>query len=224
MITRNLNILRDDIRRKCIEIGRHPESITLVAVSKTYPVEAIKEAVAAGQRDFGENRPQEMRDKSLLVQEDVLWHFIGNLQKNKVKYVVPVAELIHSVDSEPLLYEIEKNAAKLGKVQNILLEVKTSFEESKSGICTHEELSRLAAYCGASQHVHLKGLMTMAPFVEDEQIVRNSFRTLSEHREHLIRQGFDLPVLSMGMSGDYHIALEEGATHLRIGTSIFGAR
>ncbi|MFA6025999.1 MAG: YggS family pyridoxal phosphate-dependent enzyme, partial [Ignavibacteriaceae bacterium] len=224
MIKENLNRVRDEIAEKCVKIGRNPAEIRLIAVSKTYGYEFVLEAKNCGQRDFGENWSQELVEKYDLVPEDVSWHFIGHLQTNKAKYVVPRAEFIHSVDSLKLTKEISKTAQKHNKVQNILLEIKTSEEATKHGLTSEEEIIGIAGYCKENKNISLAGLMTMAPFTDDEKKIRQSFSQLRTLKEKLNENGFGLKELSMGMTSDFEIALEEGATMLRIGSAIFGTR
>jgi pyridoxal phosphate enzyme (YggS family) len=224
MIAKNLKILNERINAKYNGLNRDPEEIKLIAVSKTYGVDAINSANDLGLTDFGENKAQELRDKYDILGDKVTWHFIGNLQRNKVKYVVKAASFIHSVDSITLADEINKQAAKLGKVQKILLEVKTSFEENKSGAEGEESLKALAEHCGSLENIDLIGLMTMAPFTNNEKIIRQSFSELRKLKDKLNGYGFNLSELSMGMTNDFEIAIEEGATMLRIGSAIFGKR
>jgi len=224
MIAENLKILNERIKAKCDELNRNPEEIKLIAVSKTYGLNAISTANDFGLKDFGENKAQELRDKYNVLGDKVTWHFIGNLQRNKVKYVIKAAALIHSVDSITLADEINKQAEKLGKVQKILLEVKTSFEESKAGTEDEDTLKALAEHCGSLKNIYLIGLMTMAPFTNDEKIIRQSFSELRKLKDKLNEHGFNLSELSMGMTNDFEIAIEEGATMLRIGSAIFGKR
>ena len=224
MIKENLNRVRDEIAEKCLKIGRNPEEITLIAVSKTYGYESVLEAKNCGQKDFGENWAQELVEKYDFVPKDVFWHFIGHLQTNKAKYVVPRAEFIHSVDSLKLAEEIAKIAQKQNKSQKILLEVKTSEEATKHGLTSEKDIEEIANFCKENQNINLVGLMTMAPFTEDEKKVRESFAQLRLLKDELNRKGFGLKELSMGMTGDFELALEEGATMLRIGTAIFGTR
>lgn len=224
MIKENLNRVRDEIAEKCLKIGRNPEEITLIAVSKTYGYESVLEAKSCGQKDFGENWAQELVEKYDFVPKDVSWHFIGHLQTNKAKYVVPRAEFIHSVDSLKLAEEIAKIAQKQNKSQKILLEIKTSEEATKHGLTSEKDIEEIAGFCKESQNINLVGLMTMAPFTEDEEKVRKSFTQLRLLKDELNKKGFGLKELSMGMTGDFEIALEEGATMLRIGTAIFGTR
>ena len=224
MIAENLKILNERIKVKCNGLNRDPEKIKLIAVSKTYDVDEISSANDLGLTDFGENKAQEIRDKYKILGDKVTWHFIGNLQRNKVKYVVRAASFIHSVDSITLADEINKQAFKLGKVQKILLEVKTSFEESKSGAEGEESLKALAEHCKSLENIDLIGLMTMAPFTNDEKIIRQSFSELCKLKDKLNGYGFNLSELSMGMTNDFEIGIEEGATMLRIGSAIFGKR
>jgi PLP dependent protein len=223
MIADNLNRLRDRISQKCYEFKRDPDQLTLIAVSKYFGIDDILEANRFGITDFGENKAQELRDKYNLIGDKVIWHFIGNLQRNKVKYVVKSASFIHSVDSIELADEVNKQAGKSVKVQKMLIEVKTSSEESKSGV-EEDKLFHLAEYCNQLKNINLIGLMTMAPFTEDENIIRKSFTDLRNLKDKLNNQGLNLTELSMGMTSDFEIAIEEGATMLRIGTAIFGER
>ena len=224
MIAENLKHLRERIAAKCAEFKRNPQEIKLVAVSKFFGLDAINEANRLGITDFGENRAQELRDKYELFGDKVTWHFIGTLQRNKVKYAVKAAAYIHSVDSATLADEINIQAQKLNKVQKILLEVKTSSEESKSGLTTESELLNLVKHCSTLQNVELVGLMTMAAYTDDTEIIRKSFIELRNLRDKINQNGFDLKELSMGMTNDFEIAIEEGATMLRIGSAIFGQR
>jgi len=224
MIVKNLKILNERIQSTCNELNQDPEKIKLIAVSKTYGVDAISSANDLGLTDFGENKAQELRDKYNVLGDKVTWHFIGNLQRNKVKYVVKAASFIHSVDSITLADEINKQAANLGKVQKILLEVKTSFEESKAGAEGEDTITELARHCGSLENIDLIGLMTMAPFTSDEKIIRQSFNELCKLKDKINGYGFNLTELSMGMTNDFEIAIEEGATMLRIGSAIFGKR
>ncbi|MGC8955432.1 MAG: YggS family pyridoxal phosphate-dependent enzyme [Fervidobacterium sp.] len=203
--------------------GRNPSDIKVVAVTKTHPVEVIKAAYSVGLRIFGENYAQELRDKSReLDYPDIEWHFIGRIQTNKLKYVVPVAYLIHSVHRLEELEEINKIAGRIGKVQKILIEVNVSGEETKSGIHP-DEVEKLLESAQHFQNVEIVGLMTMAPYIEPEQ-TRKYFRMLRELRDELSRKFPNLKELSMGMTNDYHVAVEEGSTIVRIGTAIFGER
>ncbi|MBR5100597.1 MAG: YggS family pyridoxal phosphate-dependent enzyme [Bacteroidales bacterium] len=200
-----------------------PSTVKLVAVSKFKPVSDILEAYAAGQRAFGENRPQELAAKVPVLPADIEWHFIGHLQTNKVKLVVPCAHLIHSVDSERLLAEIEKVACNLNRTVDILLEVHIAEEATKQGLAP-DEAEALIGRMTDFPHVRVRGLMGMATFTDDTAQVRREFRTLKTLFDRLSARtpGFDQ--LSMGMSEDWPIAVEEGTTLVRIGTFIFGKR
>jgi len=224
MIADNLKILTGEIAEECDKIGRKHEDLTLIGVSKYQPLKAVNEAYEFGLRNFGENKAQELRDKFTEFDKNVFWHFIGHLQRNKVKYVIRPAEFIHSVDSIKLAAEIEKQAAKVGKVQKILLEIKTSEEDSKFGLENEEEIEKLVEFSGLSASLDLVGLMTMAPYTDDEVEIGKSFSKLRKLKEKLNASGANIFHLSMGMSGDWKIALKEGATMLRIGTTIFGNR
>ena len=224
MIAENLAILRQKIDESCKNAGRNPAKVKLIAVSKYFSVVAIVEAKNCGLTDFGENRAQELTLKFEKLGNDVTWHFIGTLQTNKVKYVVNSAELIHSVDSLELVEEINKRAEKIGKTQKILLEVKTSEEETKSGLETENEILSLVKRCSELKNIELKGLMTMAPLTEDANIIRKSFRDLRNLKDQINNKGYNLTELSMGMTSDFEIAIEEGSTMIRIGSAIFGDR
>ena len=224
MIKENLHIVKEKIARAAEKSGRKADEITLVAVSKTEPIRLIEEAFSYGVTDFGENKAQEFRDKYEILGDKVNWHFIGHLQTNKVKYVVGKARLIHSVDSLKLAGAVNERAAKLGLVQNVLLELNTSGEESKFGIRSEDDLEKIAEFCVAAENLNLLGLMTMAPFTDKADVIRKSFANLREAKGRLENKGFRLPELSMGMTNDYEIAIEEGATIVRIGTAIFGER
>lgn len=224
MIVENLAQLRAKIEETSKRSGRNPAEVKLIAVSKYFGIDTIIEAKNCGITDFGENRAQELTLKYEKLSDSVTWHFIGSLQKNKVKYAVKAAQLIHSVDSIELAQEINQRAEKLGKVQNILLEVKTSEEESKSGLETENEILSLVKSCGDLKNINLRGLMTMAPLTEDTNIIRKSFTELRILKDRINNIGYNLTELSMGMTSDFEIAIEEGATMIRIGSAIFGDR
>ena len=215
--------IRENIEKIKNEIG---DSVTLVAVSKTKPVSAVQEAYDCGQRDFGENKVQELVDKIPQLPSDIRWHLIGHLQRNKVKYIVDKVSLIHSVDSLRLAEEIEKQAASRDITVNILVQVNISHEESKFGI-DKEEVFELIRNISAMPHIRIKGLMTIAPFTEDPETVRPVFRelkNLSIDIKGLNIDNVSTDILSMGMSGDYMTAIDEGSTMMRVGTGIFGER
>lgn len=224
MIAENIKSLQERIERKCSEVNRNSSEIKLIAVSKTFGVGDIQKVFDEGIRDFGENKAQELSAKYEKLGEKITWHFIGHLQRNKVKFVVPAASYIHSVDSFQLASEINRYAVRYNKIQKILLEVKTSNEESKSGIENKSELFKLARSCKELSNIEVLGLMTIAPFTDDSNIIRQSFRYLCKLKDDLNADGFNLKELSMGMTSDFEIAIEEGATMLRIGSAIFGER
>ena len=206
-----------------------PEGVSLVAVSKYHPVKQLQEAYAAGQRIFGESHAQELVAKAPLMSDDVQWHFIGHLQRNKVRQIMPIVSLIHSVDSIRLLSTIDKEAARIGRSVDVLLQLHVAQEEAKSGFAV-EELMQLAEN-GEFQpfkHVRYRGLMAMATFTTDTALIASEFaRVASTYATLLEKQifpGADFNQLSMGMSDDWHIAVEHGATLVRIGTQIFGPR
>ena len=224
MIADNINIVSEKIAERCDNIGRKLSEITVVAVSKTNPLSAIREAFSAGLTNFGENKAQELRDKNSELELNVNWHFIGHLQTNKVKYVIEPSTLIHSVDSTKLADEINTRAELIGKVQNILLEVNTSGEVSKFGLQNEAEVIEITDYINTLKNVNLKGLMTMAPYTADVNEIRKCFVGLWNLKDKLVKIGYNLSDLSMGMTNDYEIAIEEGSTILRIGSAIFGER
>ncbi|KEZ93921.1 YggS family pyridoxal phosphate-dependent enzyme [Nonlabens ulvanivorans] len=203
---------------------------TLVAVSKTKPISDLQEAYDAGQRHFGENKIQEMTEKWETLPKDIHWHMIGHTQRNKVKYMAPYVHLIHSVDSPRLLKEINKQAEKNERVIDCLLQIHIAEEETKFGFDQNELLELLSSDAFAGyKNVRITGLMGMATFTDNKEQVRKEFKslkTLLDHinDNHLISDSHDLKTLSMGMTGDYEIALEEGSTMVRIGSAIFGSR
>lgn len=224
MISENLKKVEDKIAETCAKCGRNSSEIKLIAVSKTQPIEVINEALRAGLKDLGENKAQELRDKSELITGDFRWHFIGHLQTNKVKYVINAADYIHALDSIKLAEEINRKAGQIGKTQNVLLEIKTSSEETKFGLENEEEIFKVSEFCKNSSNLSLVGLMTMATFTDDRKIVQNCFIKLRELQDRINKYGYGLTELSMGMTNDYDLAIEEGASMLRIGTAIFGEK
>jgi PLP dependent protein len=225
MISENIRILRERIASKCTETNRNPSEIKLIAVSKNFGTVEVNSAFKEGITDFGENRAQELISKYDVLNNKVTWHFIGHLQRNKVKFAVRAAEYIHSVDSFVIASEINRLAAAAGKIQKVLLQVKTSDEETKSGITEESEVFDLVQYCREFKNLELVGLMTIAPFTEDVENIRQSFRYLKDLRNEINLKGYqEVKELSMGMTQDYEIAIEEGATMLRIGSAIFGER
>jgi len=230
-ISDRVRAVKDRIRAAAVLSGRDPGKITLVAVSKTMPVERIKEAMNAGLSTFGENYIQEAREKvDSLAGFRLSWHFIGHLQTNKVKYAVPRFDLIHSVDREKLAREINRRAEKIGKKQEILIQVNLGEEATKSGVNIRdaEKLVRAAA---AMPNLVVRGLMAIPPHFDDPEQVRPYFRTLARLREEILSADIFhesgekfMADLSMGMTGDFEVAIAEGATMVRIGTAIFGHR
>jgi len=226
MIAENISKIKQRIRESCLKVGRNPEDVTIVAVTKTVPVERIKEAIDAGIIDIGENRVQELLEKRNSI-KDVRWHFVGHLQTNKVKYLVDFVYLIHSVDSLKLALEIDKRAKKINRVVDVLIEVNTSGEETKYGVKPDETLDLVRQISESCEFVRVKGLMTVAAFLPNPEDVRPMFRMLRELRDEIAKFNFknvDMKHLSMGMSNDFEVAVEEGATLVRIGTAIFGPR
>ncbi len=226
MIKENMAQVSERIEKACQKVHRDPQEVTLIAVSKTKPIEMLQEAYEAGARDFGENKVQELMDKIPALPADIRWHMIGHLQRNKVKYIIDKVYLIHSVDSLKLAEEISKEALKHHVTANILVEVNVAGEESKFGTSLKEaedlvlEIAKLPGIC-------VKGLMTIAPFVEDGEENRKYFRILKQLSVDILQKNNDNSIgniLSMGMTGDYEVAVEEGATYVRVGTGIFGER
>lgn len=224
MIHDNINRLQQKIDEICRKCGRNSSEILLIAVSKNNPISAIEEVQKCGLLHFGENKAQELRDKSEIKSEGIFWHFIGHLQTNKVKYAVKSAEMIHSVDSEKVLDEINKRAEAENKIQKILFEVNTSDESNKYGVRDFNSLKKLVDEADKMSNVKPIGLMTMAPYTDDKKNIRDCFVQLREWKEELSRIGHNLTELSMGMTNDFDIAIEEGSTIIRIGTAIFGER
>lgn len=222
----HLDQVKANIERACESCGRELSEVKLVAVSKTKPLSALKQAYDCGCRDFGENKVQELLDKYEAMPKDVRWHMIGHLQRNKVKYIVDKVYLIHSVDSLRLAQEIEKEAAKKKITADILVEVNVAGEESKFGT-TSEEACSLVEEIAKLPHIRVRGLMTIAPYVEDSEENRQYFAKLKQIYVDIIHKNIDnvfMEELSMGMTGDYEVAITEGATYVRVGTGIFGER
>ena len=226
IIQENLDEVRENIRKACEKAGRSQKDVTLIAVSKTKPLFMLEEAYEAGARDFGENKVQEILEKCPKMPEDARFHMIGHLQRNKVKQVLPHAVLIHSVDSLRLAEQIDQDAQKLGITADILLEVNVAKEESKFGMMP-EKVPEMVEQIAAFSHLRINGLMTIAPFVDDPEKNRPVFQKLYQLSVDIKKKNIDnvsMSVLSMGMTGDYQVAVEEGATMIRVGTGIFGAR
>ena len=226
MVAENLAQVQKNINESCNKINRYPNEVTLIAVSKTKPVEMLKEAYDAGARVFGENKVQEIVDKYDQMPSDVKWHMIGHLQRNKVKYIVDKVAMIHSVDSLRLAETIEKEAAKKAVIVPILIEVNVAQEESKFGLKPEEVLPLIEQIADFS-HIRIKGLMTIAPYVDNAEENREIFRELKKLSVDIAAKNINnvtMSVLSMGMTGDYMVAVQEGSTMVRVGTGIFGAR
>ena len=230
MIKENLDRVKANIRTACERAGRSKEEVLLIAVSKTKPVELLQEAYDCGVRDFGENKVQEILDKYDKLPSDINWHMIGHLQTNKVKYIIDKVCMIHSVDSLHLAEEISRQAVKAGTDMDILVEVNMAEEESKFGI-NPENAGEVILQMSSLPSINIKGLMTVAPFTEDAESNRVYFRQMKklivDIISYLSDNGIDdvlLSKLSMGMTGDYMVAIEEGASFVRVGTGIFGAR
>lgn len=228
MIQTNLNAVEERIAAACQRSGRSREDVTLICVTKTKPVELLREAYDAGERQFGENKVQEMTAKIPQLPGDISWHMIGHLQKNKVKYVLadPHVAMIHSVDNEALAQTISKEAVKNGRTIPVLIEVNAAGEESKFGVAP-EEVEALIRKVAAFPGIEVRGLMTIAPYTPDAESNRPYFRRLRELLVDIKSKCIDnvnMTELSMGMTGDYEVAIEEGATFVRVGTGIFGER
>jgi hypothetical protein len=226
-LKQRLEQVKERIRQAAESCNRDADSIRLVAVSKTIAADTVREAIEAGVTILGENYVQEARDKfNALVQYPVSWHFIGHLQSNKAKYGVRLFDLIHSVDSLKLARELDKQAAKVDKVQHILVQVNISGEDTKSGISA-DEAPGLIAEISQLKNIAVKGLMTMPPYFYQPEKVRPFFAALRELRDRIKAQSLphvSMDELSMGMTGDFEVAIKEGATLVRIGTAIFGER
>ncbi len=225
MLIENYNRVKDTIAKTCAAAGRDAQNVTLICVSKTKPVSDIMELYNSGVRIFGENYVQELVEKADTMPSDIQWHMIGHLQRNKVKYVVPRAAMIHSVDSVRLAAEIDKECAKTGSVMDILIEVNCG-EESKFGF-SFDEVEEQVRQISKYKNLHICGLMTSAPYVANPEENRKFFRKIKQLAVDITKKNIDnvsMNVLSMGMTNDYIVAVEEGATCVRVGTAIFGAR
>lgn len=226
MLKENLTKVEENIQKACDKAGRKRSEVTLIAVSKTKPVEMLQEIYNEGIREFGENKVQEMCEKMELMPQDIKWNMIGHLQTNKVKYIIGKTSLIHSVDSLKLAEEIQKQAVKHDVTADILVEVNIANEKSKFGI-SKDETIQMVRNIAKLDHLKIKGLMTIAPFVENPEDNRLYFREIKQLSVDINNQNIDnvsMDVLSMGMTGDYMVAIEEGATMVRVGTGIFGER
>lgn len=226
MIKENLEEVEACITKACERSGRKRSEVTLISVSKTKPVEMLQEAYDAGSRDFGENKPQEIKEKYPQLPTDIRWHMIGHLQRNKIKYIIDKVCMIHSVDSIRLAEAIDEEAKKHGIVMPVLIEVNVAEEESKFGVHL-DEAESLIRQISELSNIQVQGLMTIAPFTENAEDNRIYFRKLRNLYVDIKDKNIDnvnMCNLSMGMTGDYEVAVEEGATMVRVGTGIFGAR
>jgi hypothetical protein len=220
----NYEELTADIKKICEGLNRNYNYVKLIAISKTFPAEEILEVQKLGQIDFGENKVQELKSKfDVLKDANINWHLVGHLQTNKVKYITDFVSLIHSVDSEKLAREINAHAQNSNRIIDILVQVNTSHEDQKSGV-EIADTKNLCDEISAFQNIRLKGLMTIGMFTDDEKIIRENFRTLKDLYEDIKIKHTGFCWLSMGMTSDYEIALEEGSNMLRIGSAIFGHR
>lgn len=218
--------VRNRIGDICKKVNRCPDEVTLIAVSKTKPIEMLQEAYDEGCRNFGENKVQELVDKYEVMPKDIKWHMIGHLQRNKVKYIVDKVSMIHSVDSLRLAEEISKEALKKNVTVSVLIEVNVAGEETKFGVAP-SEVEELLRQIAVLPGIAVKGLMTIAPFVENPEDNRRYFAALKQLSVDITKKNIDnitMNVLSMGMTGDYTVAIEEGASFVRVGTGIFGER
>ena len=218
--------VRNRIGDACKKVNRCPDEVTLIAVSKTKPIEMLQEAYNEGCRNFGENKVQELVDKYEVMPKDIKWHMIGHLQRNKVKYIVDKVAMIHSVDSLRLAEEISKEALKKNVTVSVLIEVNVAGEETKFGVAP-SEVEELLRQVAVLPGIVVKGLMTIAPFVDNPEDNRRYFAALKQLSVDITKKNIDnitMNVLSMGMTGDYTVAIEEGASFVRVGTGIFGER
>lgn len=226
MLAYNLEKVKNKISIAAQNAGKSEKEITLIAVSKTKPVSMLQEVYDLGVRDFGENKVQEIMEKYALLPSDIRWHMIGHLQRNKVKYIIDKVSLIHSVDSLRLAEEIDKQAKKHQLIMPILIQVNIAEEESKFGLSSLEILEEIKKISRLS-HIKVKGLMTVAPFVENGEDNRKYFKLIKQLSVDIMNENIDnvcMDIISMGMTGDYQTAIEEGSTMVRIGTAIFGER
>ena len=225
-ISKNIDYIKSEIINSCKNVNRE-NGINLIAVTKTVDIDAINEAIESGITDVGENKPQELARKYDVIGDKVRWHQIGSLQTNKVKYIIDKVYMIHSIDRLSLCEEIQKRAEKINKTINCLIQVNISEEESKQGISKDEAIDFIKTISEKYKNIKVKGLMTMAPYTEDESIIRDTFKGLKDLSEEISRENIEnvyMDELSMGMSNDFKIAVEEGSTLVRVGTSIFGER
>ena len=223
-IKSNIEKIKDEIASICNDCGRNPQEVNLMAVTKTVDVDAVFEAIDAGITDVGENKPQELARKYEVIGDKVKWHLIGTLQTNKVKYIIDKVTMIHSLDREALCEEIQKRAEKIDRIIDCLVQVNISKEETKHGLYKDDVVDFVKMVSEKYPNIRIKGLMTMAPFIEDDEVIESVFKGLKDlslEIDSLSLKNVEMSTLSMGMSHDYHLAIKHGATIVRVGTAIF---
>ena len=226
-IKSNIEKIKDEIASICNDCGRNPQEVNLMAVTKTVDVDAVFEAIDAGITDVGENKPQELARKYEVIGDKVNWHLIGTLQTNKVKYIIDKVTMIHSLDREALCEEIQKRAEKIDRIIDCLVQVNISKEETKHGLYKDDVVDFVKMVSEKYPNIRIKGLMTMAPFIEDDEVIESVFKGLKDlslEIDSLSLKNVEMSTLSMGMSHDYHLAIKHGATIVSVGTAIFGSR
>ena len=226
-IKSNIEKIKDEIASICNDCGKNPQEVNLMAVTKTVDVDAVFEAIDAGITDVGENKPQELARKYEVIGDKVNWHLIGTLQTNKVKYIIDKVTMIHSLDREALCEEIQKRAEKIDRIIYCLVQVNISKEETKHGLYKDDVVDFVKMVSEKYPNIRIKGLMTMAPFIEDDEVIESVFKGLKDlslEIDSLSLKNVEMSTLSMGMSHDYHLAIKHGATIVRVGTAIFGPR
>ena len=226
-IKSNIEKIKDEIASICNDCGKNPQEVNLMAVTKTVDVDAVFEAIDAGITDVGENKPQELDRKYEVIGDKVNWHLIGTLQTNKVKYIIDKVTMIHSLDREVLCEEIQKRAEKIDRIIYCLVQVNISKEETKHGLYKDDVVDFVKMVSEKYPNIRIKGLMTMAPFIEDDEVIESVFKGLKDlslEIDSLSLKNVEMSTLSMGMSHDYHLAIKHGATIVRVGTAIFGPR
>lgn len=226
-IKSNIEKIKDEIASICNDCGKNPQEVNLMAVTKTVDVDAVFEAIDAGITDVGENKPQELARKYEVIGDKVNWHLIGTLQTNKVKYIIDKVTMIHSLDREALCEEIQKRAEKIDRIIDCLVQVNISKEETKHGLYKDDVVDFVKMVSEKYPNIRIKGLMTMAPFIEDDEVIESVFKGLKDlslEIDSLSLKNVEMSTLSMGMSHDYHLAIKHGATIVRVGTAIFGSR
>lgn len=226
-IKSNIEKIKDEIASICNDCGKNSQEVNLMAVTKTVDVDAVFEAIDAGITDVGENKPQELARKYEVIGDKVNWHLIGTLQTNKVKYIIDKVTMIHSLDREVLCEEIQKRAEKIDRIIDCLVQVNISKEETKHGLYKDDVVDFVKMVSEKYPNIRIKGLMTMAPFIEDDEVIESVFKGLKDlslEIDSLSLKNVEMSTLSMGMSHDYHLAIKHGATIVRVGTAIFGPR